>query len=169
MSKGRHRNKLAALALAAMTPIAALSAMLVSPQAIAAPPEKAKSAKCQVRAVDALKEEGGIPKELEFLKEQLEDDEFAAYHKFQLVETKTLKLKTDESGELEFTTGNKIGLTLMGEDESRLKLHLTLTGRDGVDQLLDTKYSIESGGVLLVRAGKIDNGKRFFAIQCAWL
>ncbi|MEM6996783.1 MAG: hypothetical protein AAF721_40145, partial [Myxococcota bacterium] len=82
----------------------------------------------------------------------------------------SLKLGSTETAE--FKSGHRLKLTLLGGSEKRLELKLEMSGRDGTKQLLSTKYGIDSGGVLMVRAGseefthKSHKGKLFFAIQC---
>ncbi|MEM7158951.1 MAG: hypothetical protein AAF799_39300 [Myxococcota bacterium] len=148
-------------------PAAALATVAVPTAAHAA-----EEADCQLTAVHALKKgDGTIPKSLDFLADQLKDDEFAAYKSFKLIERKALKLKRDTASEARFSTGNRIGLTLLGNEGSRLKLHADIRSRNGETKLLAADYSIANGGVLLVRAGELEHdgetGKLFFAIQCS--
>ncbi len=175
MSNGRYTSKLLGLLASVLTPAAALSAVLVSPVASAAPPAakpEVKRADCQIHAVLASKDEGGIEKDLEFLADKLKDDEFAAYKSFYKVEQKQLALKLGEASTAEFKLGHKLSLTLLGGDTGRLQLKLEMTGRDGKKSLLSTKYGIDSGGVLIVRAGKEEfthkshKGKVLYVQQC---
>ena len=85
--------------------------------------------------------DGTIPKNLEFLQEQLRDDQFAAYKSFELIEQKALEIKLDQKSEVEFRSGNRLGLSLLGGDDNRLKLRLDLSGRDGKKALLGTIIS----------------------------
>lgn len=129
-------------------------------------------ATCQVHAVLASKEgDGTIPADLEFLRSTLANDEFAAYKSFTLLEKKSLKLALDTKGESTFGSGHKLGLTLLGGDDTRLKLQLDLSNRDGTKSLVSTAYSIEDNGLLMIGAGAFTDasrsGKLFFAIQCA--
>ncbi|MCH9681039.1 MAG: hypothetical protein K0V04_06380 [Deltaproteobacteria bacterium] len=173
MMHGRIRLLASALA-AVLTPAIALSAFVLPTQAQAAAPAPVVSvdhAKCQVHAVLASKEgNAGIPKELKFLETQLKDDEFAAYKSFRLIEQKALKLDRGKKTDVSFTSGNRLGLRLIGGDDKRLDLHADLSSRSGTKSLLATDYSIEDAGVLMIRAGsythKDDTGRLFFAIQC---
>ncbi len=129
-------------------------------------------ADCQVHAVLFSKDgDGKVPKNLAFLEETLRDDAFAAYKGYHLIDKKTLRLQLDSAAKAAFKSGHKLGLTLRGGDASRLKLHANLTGRDGKGSLLDTEYSIEDNGLLMIAAGRHTSGevegKLFFAIQCA--
>ncbi|MCA9708665.1 MAG: hypothetical protein KDK70_22645, partial [Myxococcales bacterium] len=99
--------------------------------------------------------------------EQLRDDQFAAYRSFRLIEQKALDLDLGKKAEVKFRSGNRLALSLMGNDDTRLKLHADLSSRDGKKSLLGTDYSMEDGGVLMIGAGKFEDGKLFFAIQCA--
>jgi hypothetical protein len=128
-------------------------------------------ASCQVSAVLLKKEgDGTVPPELEFLKSTLANEEFGLYKGYELIERKTLKLALDTKSDTTFATGNRIGLTLLGGDETRLKLHLNLSSRDGKKSLIETDYSIDNDGQLMIGAGAYSDekrsGKLFFAIQC---
>lgn len=127
---------------------------------------------CRVHAVLASKEGSGeLPKELEFLRATLADDQFAAYKSFHLVDKKTLTLDGSKPADTSFGSGHRIALTLLGSDATRLKLHLKLSERDGTSSRYDTDYSIEDNGLLMLEAGPFKHaavsGKLFFAIQCA--
>lgn len=153
---------------AVLAPVAALSAVVAVPVAAEAAVAKAN---CQVHAVLLSKDgDGTIPAELEFMKSTLQNDEFAAYKGFHLLERKSLKLSADAKAESTFASGHRVGLTLLGGDEARLKLHLDLSSRDATKSLLSTDYSIEDNGLLMIGAGahsdETRSGKLFFAIQC---
>lgn len=170
MMHERIKSRLLASALAViLAPTAVFATYAVPSEAHAA---AVKEAKCQVHAVLASKEgDGGIPEKLRFLEAQLQDDEFAAYKSFHLIEQKALAVKLDTTSEVTLTTGNRLGLSLLGNDETRLKLRATLSSRDGSKSLLSTDYSMEDAGVLMIRAGSYTHdgieGKLFVAIQCA--
>lgn len=170
MMHGRMKSRLLASALAAvLVPAAAVVTTAVPTDARAADVEKAA---CQVNAVLASKEGTvGVPKELAFLQAQLSEDEFAVYKSFYLIEQNALELKLGKASEVTFRSGNRLGLSLLGNDEQRLKLHANLTNRDGSKSLLAAAYSIEDGGVVMISAGSYEHGgvrgKLFFAIQCA--
>ena len=165
--RGKFINVVAGRALAlALAPALAMGGMLAAPQQA----EAASKANCRVHAVLASKEgDGSIPKSLEFLRSTLQDDQFAAYKSFHLVDKKTLKLAGDTVSDAKFSSGHKLGLKLL-EGGDKLKLHLELSGRDGKKNLVKTNYSIESGGLFMIGAGNFEKGeiagKLFFAIQC---
>lgn len=170
MMHGRIKSRLLASALAAtLAPTVVVAGFATPSEARAA---EVKEAKCQVHAVLASKEgDTGIPEKLRFLEAQLKDDEFAAYKSFHLVEQKALTIKLDAASEVTLTTGNRLGLSLLGNDDTRLKLRASLSSRDGTKPLLATDYSMEDAGVLMIRAGSHTfegiEGKLFVAIQCA--
>lgn len=170
MMHGRMKTRVLASALVAVFAPAAVVATYAAPSEARA--ATVKAAKCQVHAVHASKEgAGGIPDSLEFLEVQLKDDEFAAYKTFELIDQKALTIKLDKATEVTLATGNRLGLSLLGNDDTRLKLHANLSSRDGVKALISTDYSMEDAGVLMIRAGSYTHqdvpGKLFFAIQCA--
>lgn len=163
----KHRL-LGSVLASAMVPTLALGAVVLDPMVAQADVAKAK---CRITTVLLKKAgDGVIPKELEFLRPQLESDEFAIYKGFVMLEQKTLKLKLDKKAEAAFKTGHKLRLTLLGGDDTKLKLHAELTKRDGKESLLGTDYSIEDNGLLMIGAGSYDDGeqsgKLFFVEQC---
>lgn len=169
------RTRLLASALAAILAPASALAIVATPawaQAANTQVADVQQAKCQVHAVLASKDgDGSIPSELKFLEEQLKDDAFAAYKGFRLIEQKALKLQRSKASEVSFSSGNRLALSLLDNDDKRLKLHASLSSRDGAKDLLNTDYSIEDRGLLMIQAGSYSHkgatGKLFFAIQCA--
>lgn len=160
---------LASLLGCVLAPAAALSAVAMLPVTAQA---EAKKARCDVHAVLATKDgDGSIPDNLKFLEARLREDDFAAYKSFRLVEKKSARATLEKAAEFTFSSGNKLTLGLLGNDETRLKLRASLFARDGEKKLLATDYSIEDGGVLMLSAGEYTDkdvtGKLFFALQCA--
>lgn len=125
-------------------------------------------ADCKVHAIHASKSEGAarVPKDLAFLKDQLGDDQFAAYRSFRLLESHAAPLKLKTPKEIGLKTGHRVGLELLGGTSKRLKLHATLRARSSDKTLVDTDYGIESGGVLLLGGPKFKDGVLLFAIAC---
>lgn len=126
-----------------------------------------KAAACKVTAFLAHKDgDGTIPADLKFLEEQLRDDQFAAFKGFRLLETKPLRLGIDKPGLAALKSGYQLKLSLLGEEGAKLKLHANLLapGRDA--PLVDTDYTIDDNGLLLVGGVRHLDGKIFFAIQC---
>ncbi len=152
-----------------------LAPVLASSTAFAAAPvadAAVTKASCQLHSVLLSKDgDGTIPKELEFLRSTFETDEFAAYKGFHLLERKTMKLALDAKSDTSFKTGHKLGLTLLGGDDKRIKLHAELSSRDGSKTLMSTDYAIDNSGVLMIGAGSYSDdkrsGKAFFAISCS--
>lgn len=170
MMHGRMNSRLLASALAAVLAPTVVVASYATP--LEARAAEVKEAKCQVHAVLASKDgDVGIPDKLRFLEAQLKDDEFAAYKSFHLIEQKALSIKLDGSSDITMSSGNRLGLSLLGNDDTRLKLRVSLSNRDGSKSLLSADYSMEDAGVLMIRAGSHTHegieGKLFVAIQCA--
>jgi len=169
MTHRSMKNRLLGSMLASvMVPSLALGAAALHPALAHAEVNKAK---CKYSAVFLAKEgDGKIPAELEFLRPQLESDEFAVYKYYQLVDEKTLKLKLETPSEATFKTGHKLKLTLRGGDDKKLKLHADLSSRDGTKSLVGTEYSIEDDALLMFRVGKYTEGERtgtlVFVGQC---
>jgi len=164
---GRWRNVVLA---AVMVPFG--FAMAPVDVAEAAPSPAAKKGGCQVHAVLASKEgDGEIPRSLEFLRETLKDDQFAAYKSFHLVDKKTIGLAEAKAQSVTLSTGHQAKVTLLESDAKRLRLHLELTARSGEAPLVRTDYSIEHNGLFMIQAGKYKQeevtGKLLFAFQCA--
>ncbi len=176
--KPRRNKSLLSLALSSLlVPAAALGAVAsVSTAAHAAPAKKvsskAEKAVCKVHAVLASKEgDGKIPKNLEFMKEWLIDEPYDRYKSFHLLGSKKVDLKANKATATAFKTGHKMKLSLLGGDEKKLKLHLDLTHRDGIENLVTMQYSIEDNGLFFVEGGEHKSGevtgRIFWAIQCA--
>lgn len=146
-----------------------LPATVLGGLSLASPEVRAevKSAACKVTAFLASKDgDGTIPADLKFLEEQLRDDQFAAFKGFRLLEGKTLKLGLDKPAVAALQSGFNLRLSLLGEEETKLKLHANLmaVGRD--KPLVDTAYKIDNNGLLLVGGVRHLDGKVFFAIHC---
>lgn len=152
----------------------ALSAFLIPALALGgltlASPEvraEVKSAACKVTAFLASKDgDGTIPQDLKFLEEQLRDDQFAAFKGFRLLEAKTLKLGLDKAAVAALQSSFTLRLSLLGEEETKLKLHANLMAAGRDKPLVDTAYKIDNNGVLLVGGVRHLDGKVFFAIHC---
>lgn len=122
---------------------------------------------CKVTAFLAQKDgDGTIPEDLKFLDEQLRDDSFAAFKGFRLLETKSLRLAVDKPGLAALKSGFQLKLSLLGEDSKKLKLHANLLAPGRAAPLVDTDYTIDDNGLLLVGGVRHLEGKIFFAIQC---
>jgi hypothetical protein len=132
-------------------------------------PEDARAdvsgANCQIYTVLAMKTgDGSIPPDLEFIGDQLRDDGFAAFKGFRLLESRALELKLGATGVADMSSGHRLQLTLLGAEQTRLKLRATLQAGD--KKLVDTDYKIEDAGILLLGGVRHPDGKIFFAIQC---
>lgn len=169
MNYGRIKTRLMASVLATvLAPAFAFGAAYTGGISEA---DAAEKANCRVHAVLASKEgDGKLPKDLAFLEKTLQADEFAVYKSFHLLEKKDLKLKIEKPSEFTFKSGHKMGLTLMAIEEDKLKYHLSLSGRDGKTELVDTDYSIKDNGVIMMSVGEHQSGdvlgKLFMVLQC---
>lgn len=124
-------------------------------------------AACKVTAFLATKDgDGTIPADLQFLEEQLRDESFAAFKGFRLLEGKTLKLDLGKPSTAELQSGFKLKLSLLGEEDTKLKLHANLMTAGREKPLVDTAYKIDDNGLLLVGGVRHLDGKVFFAIHC---
>jgi hypothetical protein len=163
MYKSTTKRLLATTVVAVLLPGVVGSAYLVPDVAHA----EVKAVACKVTAFLAQKDgDGIIPADLKFLEEQLQDDSFAAFKGFRLLETKALRLGIDKPGLAALKSGFQLKLSLLGEANNKLKLHANLIapGRDA--PLVDTDYAIDDNGLLLVGGVRHLEGKIFFAIQC---
>ena len=122
---------------------------------------------CRVTSVLASKAEASerVPGNLKFLKEEFERDEFAAYKSFKLLEKKDFRLTLGKESAGKMKSGHEFGFSLLGGDDKRLKIHASLLSKSG-KKLLNTDYTIDDNGILLVAGGKHADGKIIFAIQC---
>ncbi|MCY0985907.1 hypothetical protein OV203_02120 [Nannocystis sp. ILAH1] len=163
MYKSTTKRLLATSVVAVLLPGVVGSVYLVPDVAHA----EVKTVACKVTAFLVQKDgDGIIPADLKFLEEQLQDDSFAAFKGFRLLETKALRLGVDKPGLAALKSGFQLKLSLLGEVNSKLKLHANLLapGRDA--PLVDTDYAIDDNGLLLVGGVRHLEGKIFFAIQC---
>jgi hypothetical protein len=154
---------LASAFTALLLPATILGGLSLTPAEVLA---EVKAAACKVSTFLATKDgDGSIPVELKFLEEQLRDDQFAAFKGFRLLEAKTLKLGLDKPS-IAALQGFQLRLSLLGEEETKLKLHANLIAPGRDKPLVDTAYKIDNNGLLLVGGVRHLDGKVFFAIQC---
>ncbi len=163
--KFRRRNRLGATLLAvAMMPAVTATAVLVSPaQAQAA----VRTAKCRVHEVLARKDvEGGLPANLEFLRDELSSDQFAAYKSFQLLGAKDFDLVLDTPKANKFKSGHKVVLKLLGGEIERPRVQVVVEVPGKEKPSVSADYTIHSSGFLLLAGLNHTDGKLIFAIQC---
>ena len=154
---------LASAFTALLLPATILGGLSLTPAEVLA---EVKAAACKVSTFLATKDgDGSIPVELKFLEEQLRDDQCAAFKGFRLLEAKTLKLGLDKPS-IAALQGFQLRLSLLGEEETKLKLHANLIAPGRDKPLVDTAYKIDNNGLLLVGGVRHLDGKVFFAIQC---
>ncbi len=149
---------------ALLLPATVLGGLSLAPPAVRA---GVKQPACEGTTFLPSKEgDGTIPAELKFLEEQLRDDQFAAFKGFRLLESKTLKLGLDKPALASLQSGFQLRLSLLGEEETKLKLHANLSAPGRDKPLVDTAYKIDNNGLLLVGGVRHLDGKVFFAIHC---
>lgn len=154
---------LASAFTALLLPATILGGLSLTPAEVLA---EVKAAACKVSTFLATKDgDGSIPVELKFLEEQLRDDQFAAFKGFRLLESKTLKLGLDKPS-VAVMQGFQLRLSLLGEEDTKLKLHANLIAPSRDKPLVDTAYKIDNNALLLVGGVRHLDGKVFFAIQC---
>jgi hypothetical protein len=154
---------LASAFTALLLPATIIGGLSLTPAEVLA---EVKAAACKVSTFLATKDgDGSIPVELKFLEEQLRDDQFAAFKGFRLLEAKTLKLGLEKPS-VAALQGFQLRLSLLGEEETKLKLHANLIAPGRDKPLVDTAYKIDNNGLLLVGGVRHLDGKVFFAIQC---
>ncbi len=167
-NNNRNKRLLASLLAGVLAPTVAVGAVMATESTAEAATKKAR---CDVHAVLASKAgEVGIPPTLEFLRQQLSQDEFAVYKSFYLVEKISAKTTLEKAADFKFKSGNQLSLKLLGDDGAKLKLHAKMTSRDGASDLLNADYSIVPKGVLVIAGGEFEDGgnsgRLFFAVQC---
>ena len=133
------------------------------------PAAEPQPAKCQVVAIHASKAAPNgarVPANLSAFRRELEDDQFAAYKSFHLLERKAATAHRERASQLDFASGYRMSLQLVDVENSRLKVHIRLARAAGGTSLVDLDYWMRSGGLLLMVGGAYADGKVIFATQC---
>jgi hypothetical protein len=126
--------------------------------------EAANQATCRIHAVEASSEgDGKIPKELEFLADQLEGPAFAAYKSFRLLEAKDFQLELGTVVDQKFKSGHNVKLSLTGSKDSKLDFSTELLR--GGSSLLKMDFSVKTGQIILLPVQRGDQ-TIIFAYQC---
>ncbi len=122
------------------------------------------AASCRIHAVEATTQgDGTIPAELQFLAENLQAPEFAAYKGFRLLESKDFKLEVGAEVDQKFKSGHNVTLRLLGGERDKLDLHTEiLRGGASVFQM-DFLMKVASIVLIPVRRG---DQATIFAYQC---
>jgi hypothetical protein len=122
------------------------------------------SASCRIHAVEATPDgDGTIPKELEFLSDQLQAPEFARYKGFRLVDVKDFKLDVGAAVEKKFKSGHVVKLSLLGGEQDKLDLHTEILRGAGSVTALD--FSLKVAQLMLIPVRRSDQAI-IFAYQC---
>lgn len=121
-------------------------------------------ATCRIHAVEASTEgDGTIPKELDFIADQLSGPQFAGYKGFRLIEAKDYKLKLDRIVDEKFKSGHNVKLKLTGGERDKLELHTELVR--GSSKLVTMDFGIKSNQIVLIPVLRGDSAV-IFAYQC---
>ncbi|MFO7563473.1 MAG: hypothetical protein R6X02_12580 [Enhygromyxa sp.] len=122
------------------------------------------SASCRIHAVEATPEgDGTIPKDLEFLSDQLQAPEFARYKGFRLIDVKDYKLDAGTAVEKKFKSGHVVKLSLLGGEQDKLDLHTEILRGAGSVASLDFLLKVAQLMLIPVRRG---DQAIIFAYQC---
>lgn len=127
-------------------------------------------AQCTVVAIHASKKAPAastarVPAELSAFGAELQDDQFAAFKSFHLLEQQSSPVRSAKRSALNFRSGYSVGLKLVKKQGERLKVHVDLAKKGG-RSLVDLDYWMRSGGHLLLVGGNFKDGKVIFATQC---
>lgn len=122
------------------------------------------SASCRIHAVEATPEgDGKIPENLQFLAEQLQAPEFAAFKSFRLLEAKDYKLELGKVVDQKFKSGHNVSLSLLGGEQEKLELRTELL-RSG-SSVFKLDFSMKVAQLVLVPVRRGDQAI-IFAYQC---
>lgn len=134
-----------------LTSALAVPAMLVGSVAFLAPAiaeAGVSKASCRVHAVEASTEgDGEIPKELDFMADQLRAPQFAAYKSYALVGVKDFELEVGKELDKKFKSGHSVKLTLLGGEKGKLELGTKILR--GNTQLFEMEFALGSQLVLV--------------------
>lgn len=156
-------SKILASSLASLL---AAPALLVGAATFMAPAvaEAATSAACRIHAVEATKDgDGSIPKNLEFMADQLEAPMFAGYKGFRLLDAKDFQLELNKVVDQKFKSGHNVELTLLGDREGKLELHTKL--KRSSTTLVDMDFGVGDNQIMLIPVQRGD-AAIIYAYQC---
>ena len=144
----------------------ALPALLVGAVTFMSPniAEAATKAACRIHAVEATKEgDGTIPRELEFMADQLRAPVFSGYKGFTLLDAKDFQLELNAVVDQKFKSGHNVELTLLGEKDGKLELHTKL--KRGTTPLVDMDFGVGNNQIMLIPVQRGDSAI-IYAYQC---
>lgn len=156
------RTKILASTLACTLALPALlgGALVLAP-AIA---DAAEQATCRIHAVEASQTgDGTIPKDLEFLRDQLQAPEFARYKGFRLLDAKDFQLEVGTVVDQKFKSGHNVKLSLLGNEDGKLEFHTELM-RSG-SSLINMDFTVKDGQLMLIPVRRGEQAI-IFAYQC---
>ena len=126
--------------------------------------EAATNAACRIHAVEASKDgDGTIPKELEFMADQLRAPMFAGYKGFRLLDAKDFQLELNKVVDQKFKSGHNVELTLLGDKDGKLELHTKL--KRSTTTLVDMDFGVGNNQIMLIPVQRGDSAI-IYAYQC---
>ena len=149
-------------------PFHASAAESAAPDKSAKAPAPTLEATCRCYAVIASKNAASarVPSELAFMAADLNDDQFAAYKSFRLLEQKELKLHGSAVQAVGFSTKHRLELKLIEREDSRFKLHVNLLEAGGARPMVNLDAWIRKDGLLMFVGGSYQGDKLIFATRC---
>jgi hypothetical protein len=122
------------------------------------------SASCRIHAVEASAEgDGSIPADLEFLADQLQAPEFAAFKGFKLLEVKDYKLELNSVIDEKFKSGHNVKLSLIGGEQDRFEIRTELLRNN--QSVVKMDMLIKTAQVVLIPVRRGEQAI-IFAYQC---
>jgi hypothetical protein len=126
--------------------------------------DAAEQATCRIHAVEASQDgDGSIPKDLEFLREQLQAPEFTRYKGFRLLDAKDFQLELGTVVDQKFKSGHNVKLSLLGSKDGKLDFHTELLR--GGSSLINMDFSVKDGQLMLIPVRRGEQAI-IFAYQC---
>lgn len=126
--------------------------------------EAATKAACRIHAVEATEEgDGTIPKNLEFMAEQLRAPMFTGYKGFRLLDAKDFQLELNKLVDQKFKSGHNVELTLLGDKDGKLELHTKL--KRSSTTLVDMDFGVGDNQIMLIPVQRGDSAI-IYAYQC---
>jgi hypothetical protein len=128
----------------------------------------AAAARCTLRVVHALPQEGGFDPRLEALRRRLSRPQFMAWRTFHLLSTQEQEIQPGASVEYSLPDGRKARLTYAEHAEGPNGKHLVRGSLEleGARSNSRTMFALDEGGVLLVAGARHLNGILIYALSC---
>ncbi|MSP62968.1 MAG: hypothetical protein EXR72_22060 [Myxococcales bacterium] len=125
-------------------------------------------ARCLLRVVHALPQEGGVDEKLAPLKDRLTRAPFREWKTFKLLSTEERDLQPSAAAEYPLPGGQKASLLFAEHATSPEGKHLVRGSfkLEGGKSTSRTMFSLDEGGVLLVAGQKHAGGILIYALSC---